>query len=878
MANGHFVRYGTGIVLAASILVSGGCPAWAAGPVNTVNDGRVISGGSYYNTPNGKTTFINSGPGGLWIKSGTSVRGLEVNTSGNVTNNGGTLHFLAPNSVVRIDGKVDVSGILNGSGAYLGNGGHVFIDAAYLQHAGQIFANGANGGLVQINVSSAAIAPGTRIEAKGLNGNGGVIAINADGLVNIGYLSLLDSSGRVSANYDRNVINIEGGAIQALGVLRADGIVSGGVGSHGGTIRLVSTGNTNMTLVNSALTDATQRSTSDTDPRPTVTTTEAAQWRNTVLGTQTSMDGAIVIATSDRFRPGTLLSVSGSRGPAANNNDTTVNTAARAGDGGTIILSAMKNIDNFGGQIAANGGGGLSGTSPVQGGQGGTIVALTNGGVFNVSPPGGFPSGSIGVLQANGGGGGSNSSTGGTAARNGANGGSGGLVAFSSNGITRNNGLIQANGGAGGTGGSTTSRQFNPGQGGQGGQGGLMVFSDAADPVGVNSLLEVDGGHGGTGGSALIAGIRGGSGGAGGKAGIIVSPAPGTLTRSIPAVQRDGGPGQQGFSVSNGSSPVPPAFGPSHPFTATTAENELLSHNENLILLTRQIFNGARQETLLDRGEIAVKRSVNDPLGTGSADSEMTTKEGFGSAHPFRNFLIGSSENNLNLLLNKEPVFQLRTGEINLNGMNTMTVVNDGYLTNTFEWGAGNSGTMAGGRISMLATGDIENGTGMDTAGELAGGSINLASRGSVNNFDILVTSTLNDGNGIHGGSLMLNAAHDITNFGFRLIGSNGDLIGGVERYNATGNFTNLGDITAEAFRGDTGIPTTGGNIHIRAGLKFQNGNDVFNPSTITANATQSNLGRGGYIQIRSATRDTTFGTINANGTLKNGTVRLDSI
>jgi hypothetical protein len=879
MINGLCVRYGIKIALAASILMLGSIPAIAAGPVNTVNDGRIVNGGTYYNTSNGKTTFINSGSGGLWIQNGTTVRGLEMGTNGVLTNNGGTLHFLAPDSVVRIDGKVDVSGIANGQGIYLGNGGHVFIDAAYLHHAGQIFANGVNGGLVQMNVGAATVAPGARIDAKGQTGNGGVIAINSDGIVNIGYLALLDSSGRVSGNYDSNVINIEGGVVQTLGVLRADGIASTTQGSHGGTVRLVATGNTNTDLVNSAFTDATKISAGDPNTQPTVSTTEVTRWQQIMKATLAAREGTILVGNDIHFQPGVLISASGSRGPVATNNDIT-DTAPRAGDGGTIILSAMGNIYTFGSQIAANGGSGISGTKPVQGGNGGTIVTISNDGILNTSSSiGGFPSGITGLIQANGGSGGSyisnNQSGNNPPPHNGANGGTGGLIAYSYNNVLQSNStVIQANGGNGGNGGDTHFSTLPAGQGGKGGQGGLMVFSGESDPLGRGSI-ETNGGRGGNGGNAFIAGVTGGSGGAGGHAGVIVSPNPQLLSASILASQRNGGNGRAG-STTSGPSIQPPLFGASQPFNAQTAENELLTHNENLILLTRQVTNGARELDLLQRGQSAVRRSVIDPFGTGAAIREMLTKEQFGSTQPYRNFLVGSTANNLNLLLNKEPVFAFSAGEVNLYNLNTLTVVNDGYVTNTFSWGVGNNTTMAGGRISILASGNIENGTGLDTAGELAGGSINLASLGSVNNFDFMGTSTLNDGNGIHGGSLMLKAGKDITNFGFRFIGSNGDLIGGIERYNANGNFTNLGDITANAFRTDDGLPTNAGCVYIRTGAQFQNGNDVFNPATISANATGGNQGWGGLIRIRYSKFDNTFGTLNTDGSFKQGTTELD--
>lgn len=80
-------------------------------PVNQDNNGKIVTGGNYYNTAGNRTTFRNTGAGGLWVRSESTVKALEVNGNGNPTNNGGTLHFYAPGSVVRIDGKIDVSSL-----------------------------------------------------------------------------------------------------------------------------------------------------------------------------------------------------------------------------------------------------------------------------------------------------------------------------------------------------------------------------------------------------------------------------------------------------------------------------------------------------------------------------------------------------------------------------------------------------------------------------------------------------------------------------------------------------------------------------------------------------------------------------------------------
>ena len=122
-------------------------------------------------------------------------------------------------------------------GAYLGNGGKVFIDSGYLFQNGNIFANGVNGGLVQANIGAMTLGAGAQIQAKGSTGAGGTVAINSAGPVDLRRGSVIDTSGKVLGSLDGNLINIEGSLINNEGILRADG-----VSSRGGSIRLVASG------------------------------------------------------------------------------------------------------------------------------------------------------------------------------------------------------------------------------------------------------------------------------------------------------------------------------------------------------------------------------------------------------------------------------------------------------------------------------------------------------------------------------------------------------------------------------------------------------------------------------------------------------------
>ena len=232
-------RWSVALALAVTLSCSAFLPVLAAvGDVNSVNNGHDIAGGTYYNTPGSETTFVNSANTGLHLKAGDTVIGREVNSSTLLeTGNGGNLHFKAPGQVVQLDGNIDVSAILK-NGNYGGNGGHVTIDSGALYQNGQIFANGANGGLIQMNVSGMTMGPGARIEARGLQGNGGVVNLNSSGAVNIPQGAVVDSSGAVIGLYNTNVIQVKGSMVNLDGILQANGL---NPGQSGGKVAIYAT-------------------------------------------------------------------------------------------------------------------------------------------------------------------------------------------------------------------------------------------------------------------------------------------------------------------------------------------------------------------------------------------------------------------------------------------------------------------------------------------------------------------------------------------------------------------------------------------------------------------------------------------------------------
>lgn len=248
----HFMRLLTPAFLALSVGLSSFSPLAFADPgdVNGTTDAQNVPGGTYYNTAGNHSTFTNSAGTGLYISPSTVVTGREVsdssNPAGSMTGNGGNLLFDAPGQVVRIDGRIDVNALQNGSGAYIGNGGTVTVNAAYLDQNGQIYASGINGGHVQFNVGSLTMGPAAAIFANGATGNGGVVTLGGgSGAIDIQHGAIVDTSGKVIGEYDTNLITIQGGLINMNGILMANGIQDGeGNATDGGGILLIANGHT----------------------------------------------------------------------------------------------------------------------------------------------------------------------------------------------------------------------------------------------------------------------------------------------------------------------------------------------------------------------------------------------------------------------------------------------------------------------------------------------------------------------------------------------------------------------------------------------------------------------------------------------------------
>lgn len=765
----------------------------APGEVNSINNGRDIAGGNYFNTAGSRTTFQNNN-GSLWLRSGSLVRGLESSINGTPTGNGGTLYLRAPGNVVRLDGSIDVSAVRNGA-AYTGNGGKLFVDSSYLFQNGNVFANGANGGLVQFNVGGFTLGSNARITAQGIGGNGGTVSINSNGTVDIRSGAVIDTSGKVAGTIDTNVINIEGSAINNQGILRANGLATADLKPNNG---------------DSAILAANPQLANNPTPRPITAgsgTGDVTTMRNALFATPGNADfrgGTVRLVASGQTESTTTvinnadsqmlttadksaLNNRNAQIAQMNEGDVLTRTAINANgalnkNGGTIILSAARHVI-VGGTIQANGGSAPSNIFDANGngaigGNGGTITLATLGNISNT-----------GTIQANGGtgsmaqsrllttGNGANASVSITGV--GGTGGQGGVIAFSSN-ASANSGSMQVIGGRGGTGGNATALDSetvssgNPvanaaavaGRGGVGGRGGLFVFSGNSNPTGGGSV-QANGGQGGNGGTARAeatastnngtptanASGTGGPGGVGGTAGTIVAINPATFASSQNTSARAGGTGATGAVnlrrtlIRNGMSTVSTSntaltggsiiTGNNNPILATR-RNEYIRHDDAALLLTQANGAGAASTNLTGRFGNAVIRTVNAPGGTAinTLDNALSSSS----------LVIASSA--ASLALNADIVNS--NIDPRFFNLNNLTVVNNGNFTNGTLWtpgvhivGAGFHDlelAYGGGHISWLANGSITNNSIVITRGLWSGGAINVAANQNVVNNNDFIT------------------------------------------------------------------------------------------------------------------------------------------
>lgn len=773
----------------------------AAGDINSINNGRDIAPGTYFNTPGSRTTFENAN-GGLWLHSGNLVRGLESSINKVPDGNGGTLYFRAPGNVVRLDGNIDVSAVRNGT-LYTGNGGKVFVDSGYLFQNGNIFANGSNGGLVQFNVGGMTLGSNAQITAQGFGGNGGAVAISSPGTVDLRTGSVIDTSGQVTGTVDTNIINIEGSVVNNQGILRANGAFGVDTKPDDGDSKVMAT---NPQLAKNPVPPpiSAGNGTHDTATMSNVLfeLPQNAAFRGGTVrlvaagqdqSTSTIINGADsqILSASDKSG---LISRNSSL--VQNNNGDVFNRGSIVADGtlgkngGTVILAAAHNVINSA-TIRALGGNGVEGIfssngSGASGGNGGTIVitamnAINN--VNNIQVNGGQGASAQSVSITTGNGKDAVAKVTGTAG----SGGQGGVLAFSYGNGFSNTGSLQANGGTGGIGAhansfdteSATASNTKPvaratsvaGAGGAGGLGGLIVFSGSGNPNGGGST-NANGGQGGIGGNAwadaqsisnlgtasAVASATKGAGGAGGKAGTIVTVNPGNFTSGQIFSAKAGGAGNSGVGtfreIANtngkantvtGSSPLVPGSITAGQNSAiiTTNRNEYIRHEDAAILLSQNSGAGSNNTTFSGRLSGALIRTVTTPGGS--------TASALSDAESANNLIIGdTTPQALNTDLtnsNINPLFF---------NLNSLTILNNGNFTNNMLWTPGVHAVGAGfhdiefevggGHISWLVNGSVTNNQIVITRGLWGGGSTQVAAtQDVVNNNDFINITSFKD-------------------------------------------------------------------------------------------------------------------------------------
>lgn len=899
-------------------------PIAYAGPgdVNSINTGQDIQAGTYFNTPGSRTTFENGG-NSLHLRSGDLLRGLESDINGNPNGNGGSMYFRG--NVVRFDGDIDVSAVRNGS-LYTGNGGKVVVDANYLFQNGDIFAGGSNGGLVQFNVGAVTLSPNARITAQGFGGNGGTVVVNSAGVVDLQSGSLIDTSGKVAGTFDTNVINIEGGAFNNQGILRANGLSGVDLKPDNGDAAVMAA---NPQLANNPVPPPISpgSGTNDTSmPNILFETPGDADFRGgTIRLVATGQSHSVANEIN-----GTLVLTAGEKSSINNRNGQVMtfsegdvlqrgSVEANGGlgkNGGTVIISAARDVIN-GTTIQANGGNSVDGVfnasgSGGNGGNGGSIILTAMNNINNT-----------GSLQVNGGNGaiaatvntvtGNNNNANATVNGVGGNGGTGGLVAFSST-ASNNTGNIQANGGVGGTGGHANTFDTesvvngnpmaiavsNGGAGGQGGKGGLIIFSGNANPTG-NGLKNANGGQGGRGGNAWAdsratattgnptadSTATAGAGGNGGGAGTIVAVNPGSLTNFSTRAGGSGNSGSASFRevrVLNGVSTTQTGSTPFTPGSVTTGNNnaviatrrnEYIRHSENGVLLNQAGGAGNLLTTLTGRLNDSLIRTVANPGGTSGANGEALA-----NAQATNNFIVASRANGLTL--NNDLV------NSNLNPLffklNTLTILNNGNIDNNMLWTPGvqliGEGfhdfafSLGGGHISWLANGNITNNQITMTRGLWGGGSIHLAAtQDIINNNDFitigpnkaLLSGFQTSGSPYdfsHSGSSIFKAGRDLVN------ASNGKIQSNEIFFDIHPPLRQNPPIDWPKFLNGAQI---GAKLYLLAGRNLVN-NGLIQSDALTyrngqAGADNPSLAQGGIIIGRHRTGSfTNTGTITANG------------
>ena len=237
-------------------------------------------------------------------------------------------------------------------------------------------------------------------------------------------------------------------------------------------------------------------------------------------------------------------------------------------------------------------------------------------------------------------------------------------------------------------------------------------------------------------------------------------------------------------------------------------------------------------------------------------------------------------------LSNGEAFTTLNTLSIVNNGSVTTPVINGPYDDSPGNlvdlWLVGrNSSYLGGGRISLLANGNVSNTNILGTVGVPIG----LTTSGSGGSVDIATTGKYYGGGsvgtsgGFDGGSVMIKTGGDLVYnpgnfFDGASLSANGIILGGTIRLMAKHDINYHHTDVFTSIKADGGLQ--GGVMLLRAGHDVLLANPFeHTPTTeqkLTANATDPTNGRGGYVSLYAVNAYTQDDAIEVNGSAQNGT------
>ena len=856
----------------------------AAGDINSINRGDHPDGGTYYNTNDSRTIF--QGVNGMRVTG--SFRGLEVSGNGQTTGNGGNFQFNSPNYISFEHANINLNALVNGNGSYAGDGGHMTVNSPLVfMNSTAVGLSGNNGGSFVAN-TGAFFSKDSTINASGADGYGGIIKINSSGPVDIDQGSLFDASGKTIGSYDTNVIDITGSAVNVDGILKANTTAD-----NGGRIMLTATGS-NGTSQQICIDCGIERAKND----GAIDQGSASRYHqvNKMLH---QADGDVIIGTPGR------VYADGASGVAVSNDA----QYGKAGNGGTIIVNAIHDIDVYG-KVSANGGQGDA-QFILSGGDGGTI-SMNAGRQANIRKDA--------SVTANGGSGinhlykiasndpnalqylTDNTPTGITIDQNtgvttavftaGGNGGNGGAIAISAPVIT-NAGVIAANGGNGGNG-SAAGAYANDTQtlndayantnakaanGGYGGNGGVIVFNSQNNPANTGTI-SATGGNAGNGGDARAWSIANstygseiananavaGNGGNGGYGGTVVVKIPSAMTGTIHVNGGSGGQagyadaqadtGYNGYATANAKGNVlspanaARANGGYPVATFTPAANGTNGANGIVDTLhpVEMVYNNGKA-ILLNNGV----SGNTDVTSLVSQANTRTTNHQLGSGtFPYgatQSFIVGDVASSQ---------LTVKPGSIStpLTGNSNVMINANGKLIN--------QDNIANQTTTFLSQNGFTNSANVTTAQSVA-----VGSRGDISN-----SGTLSAANTVQGGSVIINTTGNVNNTG--LMTADSGRYGGAVQITANDiQNANGGRISADAQ--SSNIAST---QNATAGMVFLIGNHVTNAGQISAQENSTNASKGGnggviFINADNNFTNTQTGLVSASGYNQGGNVTI---